>query len=52
LHIEDANTAAEHFVWLALGVPLDRGMFISPAPDDDLDDIADSAVKAFLAAYR
>jgi TetR/AcrR family transcriptional repressor of mexJK operon len=52
LHVEDANTAAEHFVWLALGVPLDRGMFISPPQDDDLNHIADSAVRVFLSAYR
>jgi TetR/AcrR family transcriptional repressor of mexJK operon len=52
LHVDDANTAAEHFVWLALGVPLDRGMFIAPPRDDDLNHIADSAVKVFLSAYR
>ena len=52
LHVEDANTAAEHFVWLALGVPLDRGMFISPTQHDDLNHIADSAVRVFLSAYR
>jgi TetR/AcrR family transcriptional regulator, mexJK operon transcriptional repressor len=52
LHVDDPNTAAEHFVWLALGVPLDRGMFISPPEDDDLNHIADSAVKVFLSAYR
>src|SRR5579864_7033866 len=50
LHVVNANTAAQHFVWLALGVPVDRGMFISPPQDDDLDDIADSAVKVFLSA--
>ena len=52
LRIEDADTAAEHFVWLVLGVPLDRGMFISPPQDDDLNHIADSAVRVFLSAYR
>ncbi|HEV2140764.1 MAG TPA: TetR/AcrR family transcriptional regulator [Candidatus Dormibacteraeota bacterium] len=52
LHTEDAHTATEHFVWLTLGVPLDRGMFISPPQDHDLDHIADSAVKVFLSAYR
>lgn len=51
LHVEDASLAAEHFVWLALGVPLDRGMFLAPQRDD-LDHIADSAVRVFLAAYR
>lgn len=52
LHAEDADTAAQHFVWLALGVPLDRGMFISAPSNDDLERIADSAVRVFLAAYR
>ena len=52
LHVDDARTAAEHFVWLTLGVPLDRGMFISTPQDDDLNDIAESAVKVFLSAYR
>ena len=52
LHVEDPNTAAGHFVWLVLGVPLDRGMFISPPKDDDLNHIADSAVNVFLSAYR
>jgi TetR/AcrR family transcriptional regulator, mexJK operon transcriptional repressor len=52
LRAADASTAAEHFVWLALGVPLDRGMFLPPRDDEDLDEIADSAVRVFLAAYR
>jgi TetR/AcrR family transcriptional repressor of mexJK operon len=52
LHVEDANMAAEHFVWLTLGVSLDRGMFLPPREDDDVDKIADSAVRVFLAAYR
>ena len=52
LHVEDADTAAQQFVWLALGVPLDRGMFLSGLKTDDLDLIADSAVRVFLAAYR
>jgi TetR/AcrR family transcriptional regulator, mexJK operon transcriptional repressor len=52
LHAPDAKTAAEHFVWLALGVSLDRGMFISKPEDEDVDHIAASAVRVFLAAYR
>jgi TetR/AcrR family transcriptional repressor of mexJK operon len=52
LHASDADVAAQHFVWLALGVPLDRGMFISAPPTEDLDRIADSSVRVFLAAYR
>jgi TetR/AcrR family transcriptional repressor of mexJK operon len=52
LHASDPDAAAQHFVWLALGVPLDRGMFVSASPTEDLDRIADSAVRVFLAAYR
>jgi TetR/AcrR family transcriptional regulator, mexJK operon transcriptional repressor len=52
LHAPDANVAAEHFVWLTLGASLDRGMFLPPSQDDDVDRIADSAVRVFLAAYR
>ena len=52
IQVDDPETAARHFVWLALGVPLDRAMFLAETPTDDLDRIADSAVKVFLAAYR
>ena len=52
LHVDDPEIAAQHFVWLALGMPLDRGMFLASAPTDDLDRIADSAVRVFLTAYR
>lgn len=54
LKIEDPTLAAHHFAWLALGMPLDEGMFAangSPPTSQDLDRIADAAVKVFLAAY-
>jgi TetR/AcrR family transcriptional repressor of mexJK operon len=54
LRIDDASLAADHFAWLVLGLPLDRGMFY--AAEDatrgvDLDRIADSAVRVFMSAY-
>lgn len=54
LHFDDSRLAADHFAWLTLGLPLDRGMFQvdeDAAPDADLDRIADSAVRVFMAAY-
>ncbi|HKW08472.1 MAG TPA: TetR/AcrR family transcriptional regulator [Candidatus Dormibacteraeota bacterium] len=52
LHASNPDVAAQHFVWLALGVALDRGMFTSALPTSDLERSADSAVRVFLAAYR
>ena len=52
--VDDPMLAAQHFAWLTLGLPLDRGMFhpIDAAMKKrDLDRLADSAVRAFLAAY-
>jgi TetR/AcrR family transcriptional regulator, mexJK operon transcriptional repressor len=54
LRIDEASLAADHFAWLVLGLPLDRGMFY--AAEDatrgvDLDRIADSAVRVFMSAY-
>lgn len=54
LKITDPTLAAHHFAWLTLGMPLDEGMFAangSPPTSQDLDRIADAAVKVFLAAY-
>ena len=48
------SPAAQHFVWLVLGLPLDRGMFdVDPtAPTAErLDHIADAGVRVFIAAY-
>jgi TetR/AcrR family transcriptional regulator, mexJK operon transcriptional repressor len=54
LSIDHPMTAAGHFAWLALGMPLDRGMF-SPSKaalsDAEVDDQAQAAVRVFLAAY-
>jgi TetR/AcrR family transcriptional repressor of mexJK operon len=54
LSVDDPGRAAQHFAWLCVGAPLDRGMFYpgeSPAPVAELDRVADSAVEVFLAAY-
>ncbi len=54
LRVDDGRLAAQHFAWLVLGIPLDRGMFL-PAADalgeTPAEDLADSAVRVFLAAY-
>jgi TetR/AcrR family transcriptional regulator, mexJK operon transcriptional repressor len=54
LRIGDPLSAAGHFAFLVLGLPLDRAMFLGAdhgltAPD--LDRLADAAVGIFLAAY-
>lgn len=53
LAVDDADRAAEHFAWLVLGAPLDRGMFLDVADSTSTatDDAADAAVRVFLAAY-
>ena len=54
LRIDDASLAADHFAWLTLGLPLDRGMFYvanDALRHVELDQIADSAVRVFMAAY-
>lgn len=54
LRMKDPSLAAQHFAWLTLGIPLDRGMFY-PIEDTirevDLDRTADAAARVFLAAY-
>jgi TetR/AcrR family transcriptional regulator, mexJK operon transcriptional repressor len=50
----DSALAANHFAWLILGMPMDRGMFYGPdetMTDAKLDRIADAAVRVFMAAY-
>jgi TetR/AcrR family transcriptional repressor of mexJK operon len=48
----DAETTAQHFVWLILGQPLDRMMFGVPAPSADvLSDFADTAVAIFVRGW-
>jgi len=54
LRADDPLLAAQHFAWLVLGVPLDRGMFLPPAEAAggiDGANLADAAVRVFLAAY-
>jgi TetR/AcrR family transcriptional repressor of mexJK operon len=54
LQLDDPQLAAQHFAWLILGSPLDRGMFYpinEPIPEEDLLRAADGAVRVFLAAY-
>jgi len=54
LRVDDPSLAAQHFAWLTLGVPLDRGMFYpieETIRDVDLDRTADAAARVFLAAY-
>jgi len=46
--------AAQHFAWLTLGLPLDRGMFYpveSATADMDLDELARSAARVIVTAY-
>lgn len=53
LRANDPALAAQHFAWLVLGQPLDRGMFMvdDPQASEDLDTLAREGVRVFLAAY-
>ncbi|ANJ28040.1 TetR/AcrR family transcriptional regulator [Agromyces aureus] len=57
LRIDDAELAAEHFAFLAIGSSLDRALF-DPTADGDPDAVAraieraEAGVEAFLRAYR
>lgn len=53
LDLDDADRAAQHFAWLVLGAPLDRGMFCDLADSASMatDEAADAAVRVFLARY-
>jgi TetR/AcrR family transcriptional repressor of mexJK operon len=53
LDIEDAHLAAEHFVFLVMGAPLDRALFMAPdrTPLNDVDARAVTGVEVFLRAY-
>jgi AcrR family transcriptional regulator len=53
LHTERPRVAAEHFNWLVLSIPLHRSLYQPNRrpTDDELDAIADEAVRIFLAAY-
>ncbi len=54
MRVDDPALAAQHFAWLTLGTQLDRGMFYpidETIKDIDVDRMADSATRVFLAAY-
>ncbi len=54
LRVDNPMIAAGHFAWLALGMPLDRGMFNpgeAALSDEEVDHQAQAAVRVFLAAY-
>lgn len=54
LRIDDVDSAAQHFIWLVLSIPLNRAMLLGDdhgMTDDDLDRYADLGVDVFLAAY-
>lgn len=54
LRVADPRLAAQHFAWLILGIPLDRGMFLPAAEASSgftVGDLADAGVRVFLAAY-
>ena len=53
LRASDPGLAAQHFAWLLLGRPLDRGMFIVDARQspDDREALAREGVRVVLAAY-
>ena len=50
---EVPRVAAEHFNWLVLSIPLHRSLYQpnTRPTDEELDAIADEAVRIFLAAY-
>jgi TetR/AcrR family transcriptional regulator, mexJK operon transcriptional repressor len=54
LRLDDPMLAAHHFAWLTLGMSLDHAMFSEAeftSRAENLDHIADAAVRVFLAAY-
>lgn len=53
LRIERPRRAAEHFNWLVLSIPLHRSLYLPAArpTEQEIDEIADEAVRIFLAAY-
>jgi hypothetical protein len=54
LRIDDAELAAQHFIWLVLSIPLNRAMLLGDdhgLTDNDLERYADLGVDVFLAAY-
>jgi TetR/AcrR family transcriptional repressor of mexJK operon len=54
MRLRSPETAAQHFAWMALGMPLDRGMFHpvdAAVTSAELDRLAEAAARAFVAAY-
>ncbi|MCS5496443.1 TetR/AcrR family transcriptional regulator [Cnuibacter physcomitrellae] len=52
LSIDDAEMAAGHFAYLALGAPLDRALFVGAPEQSALDRAARQGAAVFLRAYR
>jgi TetR/AcrR family transcriptional repressor of mexJK operon len=55
LEIDDTRRAAQQFAWLVLGEPINQAMFWVDDAEvvaQDLDAIAESGARVFLAAYR
>jgi TetR/AcrR family transcriptional regulator, mexJK operon transcriptional repressor len=54
LHLDDPRLAAHHFAGLVLWVPMNHAMFTGidkPMPPAELDHLATTGVRTFLAAY-
>jgi AcrR family transcriptional regulator len=53
LRTDPPRRAAEHFNWLILSIPLHRSLYLplERPTDDELDALADEAVRIFLAAH-
>lgn len=53
LRIDEPRLAAEHFNWLVLSIPLHRALYLPSSTDlpADVDQVADEAVRIFLAAH-
>lgn len=50
LSVDDTRVAADEFVWLVVGSPLNAALLTGAAPADEANSL--SAVKVFLARYR
>lgn len=52
LRLDDPILAAQHFAWLTIGMPIDRGMFFDEMPAGfDAGRTAAAAVRVFMSAY-
>lgn len=54
LSTDQPRLAAEHFNWLILSIPLHRSLYLPTGQlsDEEIGELADEAVRIFLAAYR